>query len=95
MIIKIMKILEKAKKSIFTLEDKEKLEILFNNKKKSNEKNVKKIIINIRENLFKEENNDNNNDNEKDNIRIDKSKTCKVIGDYAIFLTMENSIIFP
>lgn len=68
-----------TKKSLFTLEDKEKLDNLFNNKKKRNESIVKKNVINIDENLLEEEENN-------DNIRINTDKNFKVIDDYAIFL---------
>ena len=57
---------ENTKKSIFTSEDKEMLENLFDNKKKINEKKVIKNIINIDENFLENNNNDN--------IRMNKSK---------------------
>ena len=72
---------ENTKKSIFTSEDKEMLENLFDNKKKINEKKVIKNIINIDENFLENNNNDNN-----DNIRMNKSKNVKILDDYAIFL---------
>lgn len=68
-----------TKKSLFTLEDKEKLDNLFKNKKKRNENIVKKNVINIDENLLEEEENN-------DNIRINTDKNYKVLDDYAIFL---------
>ena len=73
--------LNNHKKSLFTSEDKEKLESMFNTKKNNKEIKVKKNVINIDENLL-EENDDNNNDN----IRINKNKNYKVLDDYAIFL---------
>ena len=69
---------ENTKKSIFTSEDKEMLENLFDNKKKINEKKVIKNIINIDEKFLE----DNNNDN----IRMNKCKNVKILDDYAIFL---------
>ena len=77
--------LNSHKKSLFTSEDKEKLESMFNTKKNSMEVKVKKNVINIDENLLEENNDDNNNDN-NDNIRINKNKNYKVLDDYAIFL---------
>ena len=72
--------IDNIKKSIFTSEDKEKLESLFNIKKKYKDTKVKKNIINIDENIS-----DGNNDN-NENIRINTSKNCKILDDYAIFL---------
>ena len=81
--------LNNHKKSLFTSEDKEKLESMFNSKKNKKEVKVKKNVINIDENLL-EENDDNNNnvnnDNNNDNIRINKNKNYKILDDYAIFL---------
>ena len=79
--------LNNHKKSLFTSEDKEKLESMFNSKKNNKEIKVKKNVINIDENLLEE--NDDNNDkdnNNNDNIRINKNKNYKVLDDYAIFL---------
>ena len=75
---------ENPKKSIFTSEDKELLENLFGNKKNKKETKIKKNIINIDENYSEEENNINGNNN--DNIRINTTKNCKILDDYAIFL---------
>ena len=70
------------KKALFTSEDKEKLENLFN-KKDNKEVNIKKNVINIDENLTEENNyNDINNINIKEN----KDKNYKIIDDYEIFL---------
>ena len=76
------------KKSLFTLEDKEKLDNLFNsNKKKKNNENImKKNIINIDENFLEEEGENNNDNGNNDNIRINKDKNYKILDDYAIFL---------
>ena len=74
--------IDNTKKSIFTSEDKEKLESLFNIKKKYKDTKVKKNIINIDENIS----DGNNHNNENDNIRINTSKNCKILDDYAIFL---------
>jgi len=74
--------IDNTKKSIFTSEDKEKLESLFNIKKKYKDTKIKKNIINIDENIS----DGNNDNNENDNIRINTSKNCKILDDYAIFL---------
>ena len=74
------------KKSLFTSEDKEKLESMFNSKNNNKETKVKKNVINIDENLLEENDDNNNNDNNNDNIRINKNKNYKVLDDYAIFL---------
>ena len=61
---------KKEKKNLFSNEDKEKLDILFN-KKDKNESNIKKNVINIDENLTDEEKTNINNNNEiNNNIKI-------------------------
>jgi len=76
--------IENNKKALFTSEDKEKLNNLFD-KKDKNEIINKKNIINIEENKIEEENN-NNKTNENENIKINKDKNYKIIDDYEIFL---------
>ena len=78
---------KKTKKNLFSNEDKEKLDNLFN-KKDKNENKIKKNIINIDENLTDEENANNNNINEKNkNIKINQdNNNYKIIDDYEIFL---------
>ena len=76
--------IENNKKALFTSEDKEKLNNLFD-KKDKNEIINKKNIINIEENNIEEENN-NNKTNENENIKINKDKNYKIIDDYEIFL---------
>ena len=78
---------KKTKKNLFSNEDKEKLDNLFNKKDKNENKN-KKNIINIDENLTDEENVNNNNINEKNNnIKINQdNNNYKIIDDYEIFL---------
>ena len=78
---------KKTKKNLFSNEDKEKLDNLFNKKDKNENKN-KKNIINIDENLTDEENANNNNINEKNNnIKINQdNNNYKIIDDYEIFL---------
>ena len=71
------------KKALFTSEDKEKLENLFN-KKDNKEVNIKKNVINIDENLTEE--NNYNDINNNINIKENKDKNYKIIDDYEIFL---------
>ena len=71
------------KKTLFTSEDKEKLENLFN-KKDNKEVNIKKNVINIDENLTEE--NNYNDINNNINIKENKDKNYKIIDDYEIFL---------
>ena len=77
----------KGKKNLFSNEDKEKLDILFN-KKDKNESNIKKNVINIDENLTDEEKTNINNNNEiNNNIKISTdNNNYKIIDDYEIFL---------
>ena len=78
---------KKEKKNLFSNEDKEKLDILFN-KKDKNESNIKKNVINIDENLTDEEKANINNNNEiNNNIKISTdNNNYKIIDDYEIFL---------
>ena len=78
---------KKEKKNLFSNEDKEKLDILFN-KKNKNESNIKKNVINIDENLTDEEKTNINNNNEiNNNIKISTdNNNYKIIDDYEIFL---------
>ena len=79
--------MKKEKKNLFSNEDKEKLDILFN-KKDKNESNIKKNVINIDENLTDEEKTNINNNNEiNNNIKISTdNNNYKIIDDYEIFL---------
>ena len=75
--------IKKDKKILFSLEDKEKLENLFD-KKDKNEIINKKNVINIKEELTDEENNNkeiNNNIN-----KTNQDNNYKIIDDYEIFL---------
>ena len=78
---------KKEKKNLFSNEDKEKLDILFNKKDKNEFKN-KKNLINIDENLTDEEKTNINNNNEiNNNIKINSdNNNYKIIDDYEIFL---------
>ena len=89
-------LIKKTKKNLFSNEDKEKLDNLFN-KKEKNEVAIKKNVINIDENLTDEEKSINNNNinninniNEiNNNIKINQDKDnnkYKIIDDYEIFL---------
>ena len=89
-------LIKKTKKNLFSNEDKEKLDNLFN-KKEKNEVAIKKNVINIDENLTDEEKSINNNNinninniNEiNNNIKINQDKdnnNYKIIDDYEIFL---------
>ena len=72
------------KKSLFTSEDKEKLNNLFN-KKYKNESMIKKNVINIKDNINEDGNNINNNTFKDDNSNR-KENNYKIIDDYEIFL---------
>ena len=88
-------LIKKTKKNLFSNEDKEKLDNLFN-KKEKNEVAIKKNVINIDENLTDEEKSINNNINNinnineiNNNIKINQDKdnnNYKIIDDYEIFL---------
>ena len=88
-------LIKKTKKNLFSNEDKEKLDNLFN-KKEKNEVAIKKNVINIDENLTDEEKSINNNINNinnineiNNNIKINQDKDInnyKIIDDYEIFL---------
>ena len=88
-------LIKKTKKNLFSNEDKEKLDNLFN-KKEKNEIAIKKNVINIDENLTDEEKSINNNINNinnineiNNNIKINQDKdnnNYKIIDDYEIFL---------
>ena len=88
-------LIKKTKKNLFSNEDKEKLDNLFN-KKEKNEIANKKNVINIDENLTDEEKSINNNINNinnineiNNNIKINQDKdnnNYKIIDDYEIFL---------
>ena len=89
-------LIKKTKKNLFSNEDKEKLDNLFN-KKEKNEVAIKKNVINIDQNLTDEEKSINNNNinninniNEiNNNIKINQDKdnnNYKIIDDYEIFL---------
>ena len=88
-------LIKKTKKNLFSNEDKEKLDNLFN-KKEKNEVAIKKNVINIDENLTDEEKSINNNINNinnineiNSNIKINQDKdnnNYKIIDDYEIFL---------
>ena len=88
-------LIKKTKKNLFSNEDKEKLDNLFN-KKEKNEIAIKKNVINIDQNLTDEEKSINNNINNinnineiNNNIKINQDKdnnNYKIIDDYEIFL---------
>ena len=76
------------KKKLFTQEDKEKLENIFNKKDKNDFKTKKNIInINVEENNKLNEETNNNNNTNIDNLNIKSNdKNYKIIDEYEIFL---------